>query len=295
MSIPLSHTTRTAFKNTHATRKEIKTFYDEATEDYTFWSQDFNMHFGYFSFGKTNVLRRDTMLNEMNSQVLKRLELLASKQFVADLGCGMGGTMRHFLHRHSLLSMIGVTLSDFQAIEGNKLLKKYPAVIVKEDFRNTSIASHSVDGAIAMESFCHTGHSLKTLKEAHRILKPGKRLVIGDAFLKKTPDQLCLGSSYSYRKLCEKWSLEGLGVINNVKRDLENIGFSKVTIDDISPRVAPSVFHVPFAIPLFLIKKLLKREPIKKQSWDNLKASFYALTSGLHMKDFGYYLITAEK
>jgi ubiquinone/menaquinone biosynthesis C-methylase UbiE len=235
------------------------------------------------------------MLNEMNTQVLKRLELSSSKQHVADLGCGMGGTMRHFLNRHPLLSMMGVTVSDFQVTEGNKLLKKYPAVIVKEDFRNTSIHSSSVDGAIAMESFCHAGHSVDALKEAYRILKPGKRLVIGDAFLKKSPDQLCLGSSYSYRKLCEKWSLEGLGIIQEVKENLEEIGFSKVIVEDISTRVAPSVFHVPFAIPLFLLKKIVKREPIKKQSWDNLKASFYALTSGLHMKDFGYYLITAEK
>lgn len=295
MNTTLSHTTHTDLKKTHATSKEIKTFYDEATEDYTFWSQDFNMHFGYFSLGKTNLFRRDTMLNEMNAQILKRLKLSSSKQFVADLGCGMGGTMRHFLKSHPFVSMIGITLSDFQVTEGNKLLKKYAGRIVKEDFRHTSIPSISVDGAIAVESFCHTGHSIETLKEACRILKPSKKLVIGDAFLKKLPDQLCLGSSYSYKKLCEKWSLEGLGVIAQVKENLEEIGFSKVTVEDISFRVAPSVFHVPFAIPLFLLKKLLKREPIKKQSWDNLKASFYALTSGLHMTDFGYYLITAEK
>ena len=295
MSTTLSHTIYNTDKKTNATRKEIKTFYDEATEDYTFWSQDFNMHFGYWAFGRTNLFRRDTMLNEMNAQVLQRLALSSSKQFVADLGCGMGGSMRYLLNHHSQLSMIGVTLSDFQVTEGNKLLEDYPAVILKEDFRNTSIPSNSVDGAIAMESFCHAGHNFPTLNEAYRLLKSGKRLVIADAFLKKEPSKLCIGSSYSYKKLCEKWSLEGLGVIDTVKKDLEKVGFSKVTIEDISPRVAPSVFHVPFAIPLFLLKKLFKNEPIKKQSWDNLKASFYALTSGLHMKDFGYYLITAEK
>ncbi|MEP0263855.1 methyltransferase domain-containing protein [Dokdonia sp.] len=295
MRTTLQHTISTNSKRVTATQNEIKAFYDEATEDYSFWSHDLNMHFGYFSLGKTNPLRRDTMLNEMNAQVLKRLQLTSLKQMVADLGCGMGGTMRYFLNRHSSLSMIGVTLSDFQIVEGNKLLKKYPAVIIKEDFRNTSIQSNSVCGAIAMESFCHAGHSYSSLKEAYRILQPGKRFVMADAFLKKNPDQLCLGSRYSYRNLCKKWSLEGLGTISEVEKNLKQIGFSKVIIEDISLRAAPSVLHVPFAIPLFLIKKILKGESIKTQSWNNLKASFYALISGLHLRSFGYYIITAEK
>jgi hypothetical protein len=89
--------------------------------------------------------------------------------------------------------------------------------------------------------------------------------------------------------------LDGLGVINQVEQSLKEIGFSQVTIEDISFRVAPSVFHVPFAIIGFLLKNLLERIPIKPQSWNNLKASFYALLSGLHMKDFGYFIITATK
>jgi len=38
--------------------------YNEATEDYEFWSKDFNMHFGYYIPFKTNPFKRDTMLNE---------------------------------------------------------------------------------------------------------------------------------------------------------------------------------------------------------------------------------------
>ena len=59
--------------------------------------------------------------------------------------------------------------------------------------------------------------------------------------------------------------------------------------------MAPSVFHVPFAITGFILKNFLKRKPLKPQSWENMKASFYALISGLHIRDFGYYIITATK
>ena len=95
-------------QNPNATPESIQQFYDEATEDYTFWSKDFNMHFGYYSYGRTNPLRRDTMLNEMNRQIMLRLKLPDSPAMVADLGCGMGGTMRYMMERNPSLSMMGV-------------------------------------------------------------------------------------------------------------------------------------------------------------------------------------------
>lgn len=282
-------------KHASATPESIQHFYDEATEDYTFWSKDFNMHFGYCTRGRTNPFRRDTMLNEMNRQIMLRLALPQTSTMVADLGCGMGGTMRYMMDRNQSLSMIGVTLSDFQVREGNTRLKQYSGVIVKENFCDTSLLNESQDGAIAIESFCHTGHSYSTLKEAYRILKEGSSLVIADAFLKKNPETLCLGSKYSYEGLCKGWSLDGLGVITEVAQHLKTIGFSEVAIEDISMKVAPSVFHVPFAIPGFLLKQFFRGKGIKKQSWNNLKASFYALTAGLHRSAFGYYIITATK
>ncbi|MEL6810021.1 MAG: methyltransferase domain-containing protein [Bacteroidota bacterium] len=289
-ALPFTHNEK---KN--ASRQDIIDFYDEATEDYSFWSKDLNMHFGYCTFGRTHPLRRDTMLNEMNRQIYKRLDLPKGPATVADLGCGMGGTMRHFLRRNNNLSMIGVTLSPFQVKEGNQLLKEYKGVILQENYCETSIASNSMHGVIGIESLCHSGHSLESLQEAYRLLKPGGSFVIGDAFLKKDPSQLCMGSAYSYKNLCKGWSLDGLGVIDQVKENLMKIGFKEVTVEDVSFRSAISVLHVPFAICGFLLKKLIQGKRIKPQSWNNLKASFFALLSGLHMKDFGYYIITAKK
>ncbi len=279
----------------NASRQDIIDFYNEATEDYSFWSKDLNMHFGYCSFGRSNPFKRDTMLNELNRQVYNRLQLPEEKSTVADLGCGMGGTMRHFLNRNKKLSMIGVTLSPFQVQEGNKLLKNNNGVILQENYCQTSIASSSMDGVIGMESLCHSGHSKESLTEGFRLLKEGGTFVISDAFLKKDPSKLCLGSSYSYKNLCKGWSLDGLGVIDQVEERLKKIGFKEVIIEDVSFRTAISVLHVPFAISGFLLKNFFKRKPVKPQSWNNLKASFFALLSGLHMRDFGYYIITARK
>ena len=51
-------------------RIEMIDFYNEASEDYEFWSNDFNMHFGYFIPFKTNPFKRDSMLNQMNAKVI---------------------------------------------------------------------------------------------------------------------------------------------------------------------------------------------------------------------------------
>ncbi len=270
-------------------------FYNEATEDYEFWSKDFNMHFGYFSPLISNLFKRDSMLNEMNRQVLNRLELKGKKSLLADLGCGMGGTMRYALKRYKNLAALGVTLSDFQLKEGNKLLANKNGTILKENFNNTSLPSNAFDGAIAIESFCHSGHSPTSFKEAYRILKKRSKLVIADAFLKKKPERLCYGGALSYKKLCNHWNLEKLGDVKTVVQQLNEQGFSKVEIEDVSFKVAPSVLHVPFAIFVFIFKSLLGSGKLKKESLHNLKGSFYALLSGLHMKSFGYYLISCTK
>ena len=282
-------------QNKENNRIEMIDFYNEATEDYEFWSKDFNMHFGYFSSFKTNVLKRDTMLNEMNNQVIKRLEITQGKKTLADLGCGMGGTMRYALKTNKNLSAFGVTLSDFQTSQGNALLKNYNGTILKENYNKTSFFSNTFDAATAIESFCHSGHCAKSIKEVYRILKPNGKLVIADAFLKKQPSELCYGGHYAYKKLCNHWSLEKLETIELMVTKLKEQGFSKIKVEDASFRVAPSVLHVPFAIIGFTLKKLLNTRSLKRESLHNLKGSFYALLSGLHMRSFGYYIITCTK
>ncbi|WP_271765375.1 methyltransferase domain-containing protein [Aquimarina algiphila] len=278
-----------------ATKEKIIRFYDEATEDYEFWSKDFNMHFGYYIPFKTSIFKRDTMLNEMNGQVFDRLQVSKQNALIADLGCGIGGAMRYALRKYPLLRIIGVTVSPFQVSEGNKRLQNMNGLILEENYTRTSFKTNSVNGAYAIESFCHSGHSAAAFKEAYRILKPGAKLVIADAFLKKDEEDLCVGSNYCYEQLCKGWSLEGLGSMDKIKLTLEQIGFKNIVIEDVSARVAPSVLHVPFAITGFMLKKLFRKESLKPQSWKNLKGSLFALLSGLHMRSFGYYLITAEK
>ena len=291
----MKSTTMTCSEKSSTNKIEMVDFYNEATEDYEYWSKDYNMHFGYFIPFKTNPFNRDSMLEEMNYQVVKRLKISKHKSILADLGCGMGGPMRHALKRHKNLSAIGITLSNFQVYQGNKLLQGLNGTILNEDYNHTSFRSNSFDAALAIESFCHSGHSSQSIREAYRILKSKGKLVIADAFLKKEESRLSYGSHFAYEKLCNHWSLERLETIDNMRLKLKRQGFNDITVENVSFKVAPSVLHVPFAIIGFIVKNLLKFKSLKRESLHNLLGSLYALLSGLHMKSFGYYIITATK
>lgn len=280
---------------TKSVKEGIIDLYDNATEDYRFWSKDLNMHFGYYTPFKTNLLKRDTMLNEMNAHLFSLLEVKGKKSHVVDLGCGMGATMKYGINKYLKLAITGCTISEFQVKYGNQLINSERASILNKDYRNTEFPDNTYDGAIAIESFCHSGSSLETLKETYRILKPNSKLVIADAFSKKPKSQMNPFSKKVYKGLCESWSLEKLGDINEVKEQLETLGFKEVTIKNIWYRVAPSVLHVPFAISGFILKKIIKNKPLKKESINNLKGSFYALLTSLCLQDFGYYIIIAKK
>ena len=95
--------------------------------------------------------------------------------------------------------------------------------------------------------------------------------------------------------LCNSWSLENLGNIKEVEKNLIKLGFKEISIKNIWYRVAPSVLHVPFTISAFIFKKILNSKPLNTESVKNLKGSFYALLTSLCLQDFGYYLITAKK
>ncbi len=273
----------------------VMQLYNEATEDYKLWSKDLNMHFGYYIPFKTNPFKRDTMLNEMNNQLFSMLEIKNKKAHIVDLGCGIGGTMRYGVNKFPDLSITGCTLSTFQEKEGNKFINNRRAIIKNRDYRNTQFPENKFDGAMAIESFCHSGCSKETLEEAYRILKPNSKLIIADAFCKTEEEKMNFLSKKVHKGLSKCWSLERLGNIKRVKKELEEVGFKEVVIKNILYRVAPSVLHVPFMICGFILRKWFKNESLKKESIDNMKGSYYALLTSLCLQDFGYYIASARK
>ena len=89
-------------------------YYEEAGPDYAAWSPHFNMHFGFFRRG-INPFIREAMLEQMNREVLHRLQLPETRQSpsiqrILDMGCGLGATLRSFARHLPSADLHGITL-----------------------------------------------------------------------------------------------------------------------------------------------------------------------------------------
>ena len=282
-------------------KNRINAYYREAGPDYETWSKAYNMHYGYFRKG-LNPFCREPMLNQMTKEVFDRLKLNAHKgKTVLDMGCGVGASARYLAKKYKNLSIHGISIVPWQIEKAKAMNHKVGLTdrinLVEGDFTKTGFKDNSFDGLYAIESACHAPGNAKMpfAREAFRILKPGGKLVVADGFIKNPHLPFSSFTKKAYETLCQSWALPQMAEIELFTEALKSVGFRKISVEDISWRVAPSVAHSPFLILKFLFMKWLKGEHLGRQSWNNLKGVFLTNVLGLKRKKFGYYLVTAEK
>jgi ubiquinone/menaquinone biosynthesis C-methylase UbiE len=96
---------------------------------------------------------------------------------ILDAGCGDFSLSLAFLKKNKDLFIHGVTLSNVQKNIADKNIKKYNvsnrAKITLQNFNKTNFKNNFFDIIYFIESFSHSIHKEKTIKEIYRILKPG--------------------------------------------------------------------------------------------------------------------------
>jgi SAM-dependent methyltransferase len=276
-------------------------YYENAGPDYGVWSSGFNMHFGYYRLG-LNPFRRESMLDEMNRQVLARLRLPPERDdLLIDLGCGVGATVRRAAALYPSKRVLGITVVPWQVETGNawnRRLGLYPrARLELLDYTATALPSASFDGAVAIESACHAEGEAKLpfVREAARLPKPGARLAVADAFLKNPDRPLGRISSRLNDLLNRSFVLPQLPQIERFADALARSGFDDVSVEDISWRVAPSVMYAPYVVTSFVVKKWLRRQKLSEHTRANLRGSLMCSFLGINRVKFGYYLVSARK
>jgi ubiquinone/menaquinone biosynthesis C-methylase UbiE len=276
---------------------DLETYYTEAGMDYRAWSRNFNMHFGFFRWG-LNPLRLEGMLEEMSRQVFRRLDLVAGMR-VLDLGCGVGAPARALIAEHEV-EVTAVTKVEWQIAMARTLsagLSPRGSVEWKlGDYTALDLPTGSYQGAFSIEASCHAAGSSKEpfVAECSRLLGEGAKLVVADGFMKRS-----VGLPRWYAALLgymtRSWAVERFADLADFVACLELHGFQVVATEEISWRIAPSAFHVPFVTLKFLAGELcLRRKKLNAVRWGHVLACLISPLIGLGRPYFGYYLITAQ-
>jgi MPBQ/MSBQ methyltransferase len=284
---------------TAGTTDDFQRYYAEAGPDYAAWSPHFNMHFGFFRWGM-NPFRREAMLEEMNCEVLRRLQLHKELPRILDMGCGLGATLRSIASQMPAARLYGITLVPWQLEQGNLLNQAGDVTkniaLTLGDYQHTAYASESFDAAYAIESSCYAAGASKPafLREAHRLLRPGGRIVVADGFL--GPGKLQGPQQSIFRKLCDCWVIDTLGHIDAFIRELEGLGFRDIRVERIQARVSPSVFHVPWVTLKFLLTTVvLGNRKMTRARWNNILAPLLMPFVGFPFGPMAYYLVSATR
>ncbi|NUP06371.1 MAG: methyltransferase domain-containing protein [Polyangiaceae bacterium] len=145
-------------------------YYDLVTDFYEFgWGKAF--HFANRREGEAF----DVALARHEAYLSDHLGLRRGMR-VVDLGCGVGGPMRH-IARVSGANVTGVNISGYQVEKARKYNKRDrlegQCDILKADFLNIPVQEGTFDAAYAIEATCHAPDKLSIYGEAARVLKPG--------------------------------------------------------------------------------------------------------------------------
>ena len=203
---------------------ELDPFYREV------WGE--HVHHGYWATGRETPERAVEALVDL---VADRLDL-APGHSVCDIGCGYGATAQILAERHKV-HVTGVTVASTQAAAaGLRTPTAGTLAIHRVDWLANGLPAMSYDRAYAIESSEHMADKGRFFAEAHRVLRPGGRLVVCAWLSRHGPRPWEV--RWLLEPICREARLPGMGEQQEYLRFAEGVGFTTVAAEDLSDRVS---------------------------------------------------------
>lgn len=217
--------------------KEIAEYYDSHQSLYSrFWSPT-ALHYGFWYYDTKNLAEAITNTNKFVADALA----INSGDVVLDAGCGVGGTSMYIAEATGA-RVEGITLSNVQLkIAGGRASRLPTSRLLnfsQQDYTRTSFKENAFSKVFGIESICHAQEKIDFLKEAYRIMKPGGKIAVVDAFLSK--NDLSTEETKIYTKFIEGWVVPNLATKDGFSEDLTQAGFRNVVFHDMQDKIKKS-------------------------------------------------------
>ena len=150
---------------------------------------------------------------------------------VADFCAGLGGPARYLAHRHGAI-VTCIELNADRAPGAWELTQRVGlgerVRVIRGDVMKVPIASESMHAVISQEAFLHVPDKAATLREAHRILRPGGRLAFTD-WAEHRPLE-----AGDYTVLWEGIAAQALQSFDGYRGLLQQAGFKDIEVEDVT-------------------------------------------------------------
>ncbi len=164
--------------------RETQGYYDGPADDFyrAIWGE--NVHIGLFERPDEDLV---TAMARSNERISENVGLEPGHR-VLDVGCGYGGLAR-FLARRFGCHVWATNISNRELDWGRDLTKEAGlGDLVRHewaDFHSLPYPDESFDYYWSQEAFLHAADKAAVLREAHRVLVPGGRLVFTDLLVRR--------------------------------------------------------------------------------------------------------------
>jgi len=228
--------------------KQLGKFHDEWAKDVLTCNiirETLAIHYGLY---RKNVKTLKQAILSMNDYIGELLNLQnKNKSLILDAGCGLGGTSIHLAKKYPNSYFSGITISPSQVVLASNFSNErevYNTSFSHQNFLKTNFPDNNFDGIFSLESFSYAKDKDKFIKEMHRILKPGGRLVVVDVF--RTPNSLNPFMQTLYNRYCYEFGNVRHISLNKYTNLLKGYNFSEILIEDITKNVRKSIFQWGF-------------------------------------------------
>lgn len=220
--------------------KNIIDYYNRGEISYRdVWDLDKSLAFHYGLWDKKTRNLRDAL--RRTNEIMAEMAAVNETDSILDSGCGVGGSLL-FLAKTFGCRGTGITITPRQVTLAKKAAKNQKLEQLTDftvmDFNQTDFPDGSFTLYWGIESLCYAKDKAALLSEAFRLLKPGGRLIVADAFYSKEP--YSAPEWVAVQQIWNSWAVDRLATEKEFRTGLENAGFSTITYKNVSKMIVPS-------------------------------------------------------
>jgi ubiquinone/menaquinone biosynthesis C-methylase UbiE len=180
-----------------------------------------------FHFGMTDGMGTPDSDLRLVDRVIEAIAPIAT-DVILDAGCGNGAVAKRL---SAFASTIALDLVLDHCRQANRRL---PARVTQGSYDRLPFADASVNVVTMFESFCHAPDKRRVLVEMARVLRPGGRLAIADAFLARHPSPRERGVLSDWAR---GWAVPSLPYFSSFRDELAATGLIVEHCSDISEEI----------------------------------------------------------